>query len=172
MKLAPHATLAALAAAAFSASLAAQCPTPDGLDGGPCCTRTQLVLPRFPPILQDAVDICWLDCDVENVLQCRMALGEPRPINQGNIKCGRFRAYLRFFDPTGVVTPEMVRRLVTGCAAGEPLPGPWFEGFDVDVSVREGEVPLDHLEAAAALALGPDWKDRWTVYENAVTPND
>ncbi|MCZ6463941.1 MAG: S8 family serine peptidase [Proteobacteria bacterium] len=72
----------------------------------------------------------------------------------------------------GEVTSELVRRLVTGCAAGEPLPGPWFEGFDIDVRARDGEVPLEHLEAAAAAALGADWADSWTPYESALTPNE
>jgi subtilisin family serine protease len=72
----------------------------------------------------------------------------------------------------GEVTSEMVRRLVTGCAAGEPLPGPWFEGFDVDVRVREGHVPLDHLKAGMRAVFGADWEDSWTVYESTFTPNE
>lgn len=72
----------------------------------------------------------------------------------------------------GEVTSEAVRRVVTGCAAGEPLPGPWFEGFDVEVRVREGEYPIDHMNAAAEAVLGTGWKQSWSVYESTVVPNE
>ncbi len=46
----------------------AQCPLPDQLDGGPCCTIAHPDLPRFPNFTQPALDICWRDCNVEAVL--------------------------------------------------------------------------------------------------------
>jgi len=55
---------------ALATTSPAQCPTPDFLDGGPCCTATQ---PLFPVILgfgQRSFDICWKDCDVELVNDC------------------------------------------------------------------------------------------------------
>lgn len=72
----------------------------------------------------------------------------------------------------GELTSDVVRRLVTGCAAGEPLPGPWFEGFDVDVRVRDGEIPLSYLGAAAKVVLGNHWQASWTIYESTFTPNE
>jgi hypothetical protein len=72
----------------------------------------------------------------------------------------------------GGPTSETVRRLVTGCAAGEPLPGPWFEGFDIDVEVRDGEIPLDYLARAAVTVLGPNWASSWTVYESTLCENE
>ena len=53
------------AALALSAPAVAQCPIPDGLDGGPCCATTQLVLPPFPAMTQSALEICWRDCNID-----------------------------------------------------------------------------------------------------------
>ncbi len=45
----------------------AQCPTPDGLAVGPCCTTVTPTLPRLQDFTQDAHKICWRDCDVESL---------------------------------------------------------------------------------------------------------
>ena len=46
----------------------AQCPSPDNLDGGPCCTITTPSLPFFKSFIQPALDICWRDCNVDTVI--------------------------------------------------------------------------------------------------------
>jgi hypothetical protein len=48
----------------------AQCPLPDLLDGGPCCTLATPDLPELPNFSQNALDICWRDCNVEAVIPC------------------------------------------------------------------------------------------------------
>lgn len=54
-----------LTVAALQAGAAAQLPcTPDGLDGGPCCTPAQPVYPIVPSFRQGSQGICWRDCDV------------------------------------------------------------------------------------------------------------
>ena len=70
----------------------------------------------------------------------------------------------------GEMSPDTVRRLVTGCMSGEPLPGPWFEGCAIDVRARASDVPLDHLTRAAKKVLGSNWRRQWQIYET--TPDD
>lgn len=53
-----HVLAAALAALALTAPAAAQCITPDNLDGGPCCSPTRVKLPPFPGFKQECLDIC------------------------------------------------------------------------------------------------------------------
>jgi len=53
---------------AWSGVAAAQCPKPDGLDGGPCCAPASLQVPTFPNFNQPALEICWRDCNVNSVL--------------------------------------------------------------------------------------------------------
>jgi len=72
----------------------------------------------------------------------------------------------------GEMSPDMVRRLVTGCVSGEPLPGPWFEGYAIDVRAREGDVPLDHLTRAAAKVIGESWHETWEVYDTTPADSD
>ena len=66
----------------------------------------------------------------------------------------------------GELASDTVRRQVTGCAAGEPLPGPWFEGFDVDIRASSGTDAAKHLRAAARSVLGTGWERSWTPYES------
>lgn len=49
----------------------AQCPWPDGLDGGQCCTTANRRIPRLPSFAMNSFDICWRDCDVDNFFTCR-----------------------------------------------------------------------------------------------------
>jgi|GEM_PF-263905 len=71
----------------------------------------------------------------------------------------------------GELTSEVVRRLVTGCAAGQPLPGPWFEGFMVSIPARPRHTPKAELEAAAKKVLGTGWSKDWTIHESKLIPN-
>ncbi len=52
----------------WSGVTAAQCPTPDGLDGGPCCAQANINIPAFPNFVQPALEICWQNCNVSGVL--------------------------------------------------------------------------------------------------------
>ena len=49
----------------FESVVAAQCPTPDGLSFGPCCTSVTPTLPRLQDFSHGAFQICWRDCDVD-----------------------------------------------------------------------------------------------------------
>jgi len=60
----------ALGFVALSLAPAAQCPTPDLLDGGPCCAPAQALLPPLPSFNQSALSICWRDCDIDLLDVC------------------------------------------------------------------------------------------------------
>ena len=57
--------------AALQIDAAAQCPGPDGLDGGPCCTPAQPSYPMVRNFRQDSFEICWRDCNPEFERVCR-----------------------------------------------------------------------------------------------------
>jgi hypothetical protein len=46
-------------------------------------------------------------------------------------------------------------------AADDPLPGPWFEGFAIDVSPPRGADPYHVLDAALRAVLGTGWEQGW-----------
>ena len=80
----------------------AQCPVPDNLDPGPCCTGTQPKHPRLPNFKQDSLSICWLDCDIEAVLPCRAQWTlTATPSAAG--PCSVFSKFLRLRDGSGAV---------------------------------------------------------------------
>lgn len=62
-------------------------------------------------------------------------------------------------------SPEPVLQKILERNPNEPLPGPWFEGFAVDVRARGDADPYDVLEAAAAAVLGADWDKGWLAVE-------
>jgi hypothetical protein len=81
----------------------AQCPIPDQLDGGPCCTLAQEKLPFFPKVTQDTLGICWRDCNVDQVALCR-AIWTNVPLQQATgSNCGIRTMDLRLLDTTGIV---------------------------------------------------------------------
>ena len=65
----------------------------------------------------------------------------------------------------GELSPDIVRRLVTGCMSGEPLPGPWFEGFAIDISAQDSEIARNHLTSAAEKVIGASWNRDWEILE-------
>jgi hypothetical protein len=69
----------------------------------------------------------------------------------------------------GEMSPDPVRRLVTGCVSGEPLPGPWFECFVVDVTAADNATAVQRLEAALTKVIGNDWQDRFTIIDRTPT---
>ncbi len=90
---------AVLGLAVLHGPAAAQCPLPDGLDGGPCCTVTGLKLPPFPNFNQDALDICWRDCNVDQVFLCQARWSLVPILVKGG--CGERRMNLDLSDATG-----------------------------------------------------------------------
>jgi len=77
-----------------------QCPAPDNLDGGPCCTAAQPNYPDPALINQKSLFICWRDCDVEALFECR-ALWEAGFSTGGS--CRELRRVLKLIDNNGVV---------------------------------------------------------------------
>lgn len=61
-----------LGAAVTAVPAAAQCATPDNLDGGPCCAPTTPSFPTLPLFELEARQICWLNCDIEAQDVCRV----------------------------------------------------------------------------------------------------
>jgi hypothetical protein len=88
-----------LGALVLAATSAAQCFQPDGLDGGPCCTRAQITLPKFPGFKQDSLSLCWLDCDVEK--QRKVSVRWSAPTNSGMLPSNDLRSILRMRDSAG-----------------------------------------------------------------------
>ena len=91
-----------LAALTLVATATAQCPQPDNLDGGPCCSPTQVALPTFPGFKQKSLHVCWLDCDVDGVGNCQVKWSKPRAGSGGT--CGPMTSFVRTFDPAGNLT--------------------------------------------------------------------
>lgn len=74
------------------APASAQCQQPDGLDGGPCCTQAQLLVPR-PKFTHQALGICWRDCNIDNVTTYNATFNALQPGlgSGGTVPCGWFR---------------------------------------------------------------------------------
>lgn len=87
---------------ALAPSAAAQCITPDNLDCGPCWTPAQAVLPQFPAITQDSLNICWQDC-TPTTSPIVAKWGRPRPASTATIPplCSVFIARLDVNDAAG-----------------------------------------------------------------------
>lgn len=100
----------ALCLLALEPFAAAQCPLPDGLDGGPCCTVAPLDLPKFPNFSQDMLGICWHDCDIEQVQTCQ-ARWTTVPILAVPPPCGFRLVNLELLDALGVKWKGRVRLL-------------------------------------------------------------
>ncbi len=89
----------ALLSTAFARDAAAQCPTPDQLDGGPCCTTTTPNAPRVPNFTQDSLQICWLDCNVDAINAIEAVWSSPTPGDN----CRNYAKRLRLRDTSAVV---------------------------------------------------------------------
>ena len=90
----------------WSGLAAAQCPIPDQLDGGLCCTTAGLKLPGFPNFNQPALEICWRDCSVNAVLaytatwkNFNLQIGQPGTVSP----CGERMVTLELRAPGGVL---------------------------------------------------------------------
>ena len=93
--------------AAFLATLAlcppasTQCPVPDQLDGGPCCTVATPRIPGFTRFAQDALEICWRDCDVDAVLPYRATWRPLKATTTTGAPCGERWVTLELRTPGG-----------------------------------------------------------------------
>lgn len=100
----------------------AQCLLDDHLDGGPCCGLTQAQLPPFPNFVQDALNICWRDCGID---QQALVRGKWSNITlAGTVPaCGEMRMRLDILTPSNVLLWRGPMRLVysrTWIATGTP----------------------------------------------------
>ncbi len=92
-----------LALLTLQLATSAQCPLPDHLDGGPCCAVAQEQLPIFPKFAQDTLNICWRDCNIDQVGVCR-AVWQNVPILPGTgPNCGMRLMDLRLLDTAGIL---------------------------------------------------------------------
>lgn len=106
--------LSALAMLAAHGTPDAQCPLPDQLDGGPCCAGAVAKIPVFPKVKVNSLDICWRDCGIDNVGQCR-AVWTPlvTPVTPGVVPdCGVRAQRLDLSDAAGVLKWSGRMRLV------------------------------------------------------------
>ncbi len=94
----------ALAFATFAAPSLAQCPRPDRLDCGPCCSFAQAQVPSLPAFKQSTLDICWKDCAVDNTLTCQAVWNKPvQPLAMSGVtSCGVYNTDLRLKNSAGV----------------------------------------------------------------------
>ncbi len=91
----------------WSGVSAAQCPLPDGLDGGPCCAQANLHLPGFPNFNQPSLEICWRDCNVNGVIPLTARWKNLNPQAGGLAgavtSCGENQGTLELVNPAGGV---------------------------------------------------------------------
>lgn len=104
--------LAAGLALASSALPAAQCPTPDKLDGGPCCAATQENVPWFPKAVQNSLEICWSDCGINAVLPYTARWTPLKILSLNGPDCGYRRSRLELIDGGGILQWTGVMRLL------------------------------------------------------------
>jgi hypothetical protein len=87
----------------WSGSVGAQCPVPDGLDGGPCCTVAPDNIPTFPKFTQDALEICWQNCNVDQVISYVACWNNLHIAPIPGIPCGERRVRLDLKNTAGVL---------------------------------------------------------------------
>lgn len=104
--------LAALASIATGGVSAAQCPNPDQLDGGPCCTSTIDNVPLFGNMTQGALDICWQDCGVAFVGTCKARWRPQKLLSTVGGNCGVRQSRLDLMDTSGTVKWSGTMQLV------------------------------------------------------------
>lgn len=107
----PVAFMAGLALATSSLA-SAQCPTPDKLDGGPCCAPAQEKVPWFPKVVQNSLGICWRDCGIEAVLPTTARWSPLNILPATGPDCGYRLQRLDLMNGAGVVQWTGVMRLL------------------------------------------------------------
>lgn len=81
----------------------AQCPIPDQLDGGPCCTQAAEFIPPFKKVTQDALDICWRDCGNAFTAPVRAVWTPMNILTPSGPDCGYRRYALAIYSPAAVL---------------------------------------------------------------------
>lgn len=111
---------------AWSSTTAAQCPVPDGLDGGPCCAVAPDSIPSFPKFTQNALEICWQNCNVSQVMTLQACWSNLHILPVGGIPCGERRVRLDLKGAgavlwTGTLRLQYSRTWLETDPAGFPL---------------------------------------------------
>lgn len=117
----PVALAAGLALAAMPVS--AQCPSPDKLDGGPCCAQAQEHVPWFPKIQQNSLGICWRDCGIDAVQPWNAVWSPLKITTPPGVDCGYRAARLDLINGIGIVQWTGVMRLLYSRTWMETSPG-------------------------------------------------
>ena len=94
--------LAAVAAIAWGGRLSAQCPIPDGLDGGPCCALATENAPNSK-ITQDSLNICWNDCGIDFIGPVVATWTPQKILSTTGPDCGIRRNTLNIRTPGGML---------------------------------------------------------------------
>jgi len=114
-----------LSLALFATRASAQC-GPDGLDGGPCCAPTGVILPTFPSRMMDVDYICYDGCVPQSVTYCAN-IGPPLPIagQGGVVQCGAYniRIRLRFCGTNNFVWLGFVNAYYSRNWQASSIPG-------------------------------------------------
>ena len=92
-----------LALCIWSAPAAAQCPLPDQLDGGPCCTQAFENLSIFKKVTVNSLDICWRDCGIDFVGPSRAVWTPLKVLPATGPDCGMRYSRLDLLDPVGAL---------------------------------------------------------------------
>jgi hypothetical protein len=126
----PAALAILLAFFVCGALAAAQCPQPDKLDNGPCCAQAQAFLPGFPKFSQDSLEICWRNCNVDQVIRYRADWKNIVIAPPSGPPCGERSVVLDLTDTgTGILTWTGTLRLIYSRTWGETDPA----GFPIQV---------------------------------------
>jgi len=145
------ATVFVLAFAAAGAARA-QCPVPDGLDGGGCYAPATATIPAFNGIEQSSLAICWRSCTLDSTSEIRARWGRFRPAQRPPIPplCSVFVSRLDILDAAGSAAWSGAMRVWYSRT--------WFESSNEgrDLQVRRYLVngDLTALVAAPGLACG------------------
>jgi hypothetical protein len=89
-----------LALLVFQALASAQCLVPDNLDGGPCCSTAQPLVPTVRAFRQRAFNICWRDCAPQSVVPC---VADWKPFATSTSPCKTQLMRLRLRTPSGIL---------------------------------------------------------------------
>src|SRR5262245_39213898 len=146
---------------ALHSRVVAQCPVPVGLDGGLCCAIATPNLPNFPNFAQDTFNICWLNCNVSQVLPViamwkhvkTFVVPSPPP------SCGEMQMSLDITNAAGILLWSGTFRAVYSRTWFEAPGGPggiqvwrWLVNGDLRSTAAAGLIPCPVPPCAPAFA--------------------
>ena len=102
---------------------AAQCPTPDGLDGGPCCALAPDPVLAWPKMTQSSLDICWRDCGTAFIGPITAVWTPLKILPTTGPDCGYHTVRLDLFTGGGVLAWTGTMRLLYSRTWLETDPG-------------------------------------------------